>query len=144
MCHTFSTLLFPKGNFQFYAHHQWERGDCWLNPTLISPVFTRNICYKFFMAFHYHCCVFISPLFCQWHSGKSARNYKRRKFLILNIRALNYPQGLTDDCFESKNLFIFSWLTLHSLTLWDLYQCCFLPRRENIASFSVRETEVKH
>lgn len=145
MCHTFSTLLFRRKFSILCASSMGTRRLLTQPHTDLSPFFLRNICYKFFMAFHYHCCVFISPLFCQWHSGKSARNYKRRKFSILNIRALNYPQGLTDDCFESKKLFILRLVDAAAFVdTLRFISVLFPSRRENIASFSVRETEVKH
>lgn len=49
MCHTFSSSF--ERNLQFYAHHQRLR---------FQPHLIFRICYKFSMAFRYHCCVFVS------------------------------------------------------------------------------------
>lgn len=101
MCHTFSTLFFERiFNFMRIINEKEANVDSTPQWYLRSPIiYVTNFSWHFTIIV---VCLF-PLLFCQWHSGKSARNYKRRKFLILNIRALNYPQGLTDDCFEAKS-----------------------------------------
>lgn len=140
MCHTFSTS-FVK--FSILCASSMRKDVVDSTPHDLSLT-VRNICYKFFMAFHYHCCVFVS-LFCrQWHSGKSARNYMRKKFLILNIRALNYQQGLTDACFKAKPFISFTYSVGWCYARWHAEIYFSVVSLQLPYSSSVRETEVKH